>query len=286
MCKPTTLRDGSAGQKVAGRTVVITGGSQGCGRALATLFAQEGYNVVLAARAPERLEAAALECSSIAGNATHLAVPTDVTKEQDVQKLADTVLAQYDSVDVVVNNAGVCLRGTLDATTAQDFQDQMAVNFIGPMLVSKAFTGALKQSAQRKDKGPKPTLLMVNSFGGRMPLKGMSAYTASKFALAGFTDSIRAELAADGVAVVQVHPGVVASNFMERAQFRGDTAEQDSKQMAETLAGGSGIVQTPEQVAQACMTAYKKGQKEVVVGLPFKLLYSAYNTFGLNPFAM
>lgn len=278
--------------KVGGKTVVITGGSQGCGRALALLFAQEGYNVVVAARTPDRLDKVAQECSAIAskvGAGSHLAIPTDVTQASDVATLAARVAESYETIDLVVNNAGVCLRGNLEDTAEEDFRAQMDINFFGPMLVSKAFSEPLKRAAAATQgpRGPKPTLLMVNSFAGRLPVKQMSAYTASKFALAGFTDSVRAELAPHGVAVVQVHPGVVASDFMERAQFRGETAEKDTKQMADLLAsGGGGTIQTPEQVAASVMAAYKKQQREVMVGFPFKLLNSLYNMFGINVFAM
>lgn len=113
----------------------------------------------------------------------------------------------------------------------------------------------------------------------------MSAYTASKAALAGWADAVRGELAADGVHVAQVQPGVIATDFLERAQWRGPTAEADAKSMQEMLSSGGAMVQTPEQVAAAVVRAVDRGQREVMVGWPFKAINAVYNWTGVNVMA-
>lgn len=93
------------------------------------------------------------------------------------------------------------------AALFQDYRDQMEVNFFGAVAMSKAFVPLLAATAARRPKAERPSLVMVNSFVGRMPANNMPAYTASKFALCGFTDSIRREVQDLGIHVAQVHPG-------------------------------------------------------------------------------
>lgn len=151
-----------------------------------------------------------------------------------------------------VCNAGVCMTGRLEHCSVQDYKDQMDVNYFGAVQMTKAFLPALKLSGRQDRKpalvfvsrnggqgqgavGQSPTaaapVTQVNSFGGRLALANMSAYTASKFALAGFADSIRGELAQDGIHVAQVQPGVIKSNFMERAQWRGPGGDSGRKNL-------------------------------------------------------
>ncbi|KAK9835233.1 hypothetical protein WJX81_007664 [Elliptochloris bilobata] len=278
----------AGGSKYGGKTVVITGGSQGIGRAGAQRFSREGFNVVIAARNPALVEAAAEELAaapSARGRAgASLGVPTDITDEADVARLVERVAGTYSSVDVVVNCAGVCVTGSLSETPLAVFREQLDVNFLGAVAVTQGFQPALVAAAQR---GAKPVLANVNSFVGKIPARQMPAYTASKFALAGWTDSIRPELADLGIHVAQIYPGVVRSNFLERAGFLGEGGPARRKQMEEMLSsGGGGIVQTPEQVGDAIWNAVAQRKDEVSVGLPFQLLGAMYKTFNINPLSM
>uniref|UniRef100_A0A7S0WIV6 Uncharacterized protein n=1 Tax=Pyramimonas obovata TaxID=1411642 RepID=A0A7S0WIV6_9CHLO len=269
-------------KKVKGKTVVITGGSQGCGKETALLFARQGYNVVVAAREPERLQRVARQIVGIAGykrDAAGMAVVTDITDAKSVQELADAVAAQYDTVDVLINNAGVCCTGPFADTSLDDWNSQMQVNCLGAVAVTKAFLPLIETS--------RGAIVNVNSFGGVMPLKNMTAYTASKYALAGFTDALRYELSPKGVHVAQVHPGIINSDFMERAQFRGEDAAVAANRLTETLQNGmGGIVQKPEEIAQAVWEAVTKKKEEIVVGPFFAAAVQGYRSFGANPFAV
>lgn len=111
-------------QKVAGPTAIVTGGSQGVGKALGEMLAANGYNVVLAARQPERLQAAAEGCQrrSSRADALSLAVPCDITQPSQVTALAERVFDTFASVTLVVNNAGVCMRGDWNMCTLKDYQ--------------------------------------------------------------------------------------------------------------------------------------------------------------------
>eukprot|EP00241_Pyramimonas_parkeae_P019631 CAMPEP_0114281500 /NCGR_PEP_ID=MMETSP0059-20121206/3035_1 /TAXON_ID=36894 /ORGANISM="Pyramimonas parkeae, Strain CCMP726" /LENGTH=317 /DNA_ID=CAMNT_0001402033 /DNA_START=153 /DNA_END=1106 /DNA_ORIENTATION=- len=268
-------------QRVKGKTVIITGGSQGCGRAAALKFAELGYNVVVAARQQDRLERVAELVIQKAGNrpGAGLAVATDITDASSVQALAAEVARTYESVDVLVNNAGVCCTGPFADTTMEDWNAQLQVNCLGAVAVTQAFLPKIEAS--------KGSIVCVNSFGGVMPLRNMTAYTASKFALAGFADALRYEMKPKGVHVAQVHPGVINSDFMERAQFRGEDSDAQRARMAKMLnTGMGGMVQKPEEIADAVIDAVQNKKDEVIVGTAFKAIVAGYRLTGVNPFGV
>eukprot|EP00238_Polyblepharides_amylifera_P009968 CAMPEP_0196587144 /NCGR_PEP_ID=MMETSP1081-20130531/56566_1 /TAXON_ID=36882 /ORGANISM="Pyramimonas amylifera, Strain CCMP720" /LENGTH=287 /DNA_ID=CAMNT_0041909247 /DNA_START=481 /DNA_END=1344 /DNA_ORIENTATION=+ len=266
-------------KKKYGKTVVITGGSQGCGRATALLFAEKGYNIVVAAREPERLQSVVDQVNKITGLNKGLGVPTDITSEASVANLVREVTSQHESVDLLINNAGVCCSGPFKDTTMSIWQNQIAVNCLGAVAVTQGLLPQLEAS--------KGTVVFVNSFGGVMPLNNMTAYTSSKYALAGFADALRYEMEPKGVHVAQVHPGVIKSDFMERAQFVGDKSAAAKDNMNSMLESGmGGVVQTPEQIAEAVWEAVIKRKKEIVVGPFFKTAVQTYRTTGINLFGM
>lgn len=261
--------------KVPGRTAVVTGSSQGSGKATALALAKRGWNVVLLARQPERLAKAAAEVESVSSagrQGSVLAVPCDIGENAAVDALGAAVLEHFQNVDLLVNNAGVCQTASIEGTSVEDCERLMQTNFMGAMRVTKALLPALKAS--------KGTIVNVNSFGGVMPLRGMSAYTASKFALAGWSEALRSELEPTGVHVAQVHPGVINSNWLERAVFE---KEDGAQKMRETLKLPG--VQTPEEIADAVLEAQEKQKSEVVVGGVFQAFVAAYRLTGVNPFA-
>jgi len=267
--------------KTTGRTVVVTGGSQGSGRATALLFAKKGFNVVIAARNEANCMYAAEDCARIAGRqGAALAIPTDVTDELSVKRLANEVLSRYGTVDVVVSNAGVCMTGPFADTRLQDFKALMDVNFYGTVNLAHEFMPVLAMTAKVKNL-LKPSFMVVNSFGAVVPLKYMSAYCASKYALHGFTECLRMEADAMGVHVGTVHPGVVNTNFMERAKFVGANAEEDRRTMQQVLK--SPMAQRPEDVAQAVWDSATGYRNEMVVGPFYYSGLTMHRMTGINP---
>lgn len=265
--------------KVVGRTAVITGSSQGSGKATALALARRGWNVVLTAREENRLEAAAKEVEAASAIATKrdgsvLSVRCDIMNSTDVDRLRSSVVSHFRSVDLLVNNAGVCQTASVEHTTECDYERLMQTNFMGAVRVTKAFLPALKAS--------KGTIVNVNSFGGVIPLRGMSAYTSSKFALAGWSEAIRTELQPSGVHVAQVHPGVINSDWLDRAVFEKEGA---AARMQETL-DSAPFVQTPEEIAEAVLLAEEEQKAEIVVGKVFQAAIAAYRLTGANPFAV
>ena len=239
-------------------TALITGSSQGIGRATAFLLAQKGYDVVLAARQSDRLEAVANDIRAQSREA--LAVTTDVTDFEQVKALVEKALDAYGKIDVLVNNAGICMTAPMAQTSLEDWQKILNVNLWGYIYSIQALLPHfLSQKAG--------TIVNVGSFGGKMPLPNMSAYCTSKYAVTGLTETLRLELEPKGIHVCGVHPSVTNSNFLERAVFRGEEdfdAQRARQQLGEMLK--SPLASQPEDVAQAISNVVKHPQAEVVVG--------------------
>lgn len=241
-------------------TVLITGASQGTGKATALLFARHGYDVILAARQPERLEQVAAAVR--AQNRQALAVSTDTSDPQQVEVLIQKALDRFGRVDVLVNNAGFYLSGLMQYTSLNDWHRVMDTNFWGYV---HTIQGLLPQFLARGS----GSIVNVVSFGGATPVPEMTAFCASKYAVTGLTDTLRLELAPKGIQVCAVHPGVINSNFLERAIFRG----QDAAQVEERRKQLQAMVQAPwvsqpEDIADAIWSAVRSGKSEVIVGQP------------------
>jgi NADP-dependent 3-hydroxy acid dehydrogenase YdfG len=248
-------------------SVLITGASQGSGKATALLFARQGYDVVLAARQSDRLQTVAEEITASGRRA--LAVPTDVGQLEQVRALVNQALAQFGAIDVLVNNAGICLTGTMAQTSADDWQQVMNTNFWGYVYTIQA----LLPHFLAQGRG---TIVNVGSFGGKMPLPNMTAYCASKYAVTGLTETLRLELKPQGIHVAAVHPGVINSSFMERAMFRGqDEQETQARQSQMEKALKGTWVSQPEDIANAIWEVVEQQRSEIVVG-PVAIATEAY----------
>ncbi|MBD2181482.1 SDR family oxidoreductase [Planktothrix sp. FACHB-1355] len=251
-------------------TLLITGASQGSGKATALLFARQGYDVVLAARQADRLEVVAQEIENLGRSA--LAVSTDVGNIEQVQTLVNKALENFGNIDVLINNAGICLTAPMERTSLSDWQQIMDTNFWGYVYTINAI---LPHFLERNT----GTIVNVGSFGGKMPLPQMTAYCASKYAITGLTETLRLELAPKGIDVSAVHPGVINSDFMERAMFRGkDEAEIESRRQQIKKVLESSWVSKPEDIANAIWDAVKNKRSEVVVGPTF-LATEVYRLF-------
>ncbi len=239
-------------------TVLITGASQGIGKATALLFAKNGYDLVIASRNVENLEVLAKQIEGMGRKV--LAIPTDVSEIEQVERLINQALEYYEHIDVLVNNAGVCMTGAISQTDLADWQRVINVNLWG--YINTIHT--LLPHFLAKKKG---TIVNVGSIGGKIPLPNMTVYCTSKYAVTGMSETLRIELEPKGINVCAVHPSATNSDFMSRAVFKGETesqAQQARQQMSELLK--SPIASKPEDVAQAIWKTVKNPQAEVVVG--------------------
>jgi short-subunit dehydrogenase len=191
-----------------GLVVVVTGASEGIGRALALELARERPKLVLAARSRDRLDAVAREAE--ASGAECLVVPTDVADEAACRALVDATLARFGRLDVLVANAGVTMWTRFDALQDLSVLERlMRVNYLGTAWLTHAALPALKASRGR--------LVAIASVAGLTGVPERTAYAASKHAVVGFMNSLRIELADSGVSVTVIAPDFVLSKAHERA---------------------------------------------------------------------
>merc|ERR1719506_3293917 len=222
----------SAPVKVRGKTAVVTGASQGLGARRGALLARRGYNVALCSRTEATLEATRAEVAAVAGKQDGavertFALPTDITSAEDVAAFADQVSGRFEQVDLLINCAGVCCSGSFEDTCdAGQFESQFESNLMTAVRPIRAFLPMLKARAAKSGGRPAPRVVNINSFGGKLSLRNMTAYTATKFALDGLSQALAFELADEGVKVSQVHPGVIKSSFFGAGAVRGRAREE------------------------------------------------------------
>ena len=193
------------------QVIVITGASSGFGEAIARRCAAAGARVVLAARSADSLERLAEQLGAGAGRA--LAVPTDVTSDADVARLAATTLEHFRRADVLVNNAGFGILDRLVNAQLADLQEMVDVNLYGAVRCIDAF---LPQMLERHS----GQVVVMASLAGLMATLNMGYYNTSKFALVGLTRTLMLELADTGVRCALVCPGLAPTGFQQRADRR------------------------------------------------------------------
>lgn len=239
-------------------TALITGASQGIGKATALLFAKNGYDLIITARTKDRLDSTAEQIKSYGRQV--LAVTTDVSDRSAVEKLVNLGIEQFSAIDVLINNAGICMNAPMAETSIEDWEKIINVNLWGYIYTIKAL---LPHFMTRKQ----GNIINVGSFGGKVPLPNMTAYCTSKYAITGLTETLRLELQPQGIHVSGIHPSVTNSDFLERAVFkdRDPQAEQNRRQAMEKMLT-SPLASRPEDVAQAIWDAVKHPQAEVIVG--------------------
>jgi short-subunit dehydrogenase len=193
---------------IGGRRIILTGASEGIGRALALGLAAQKARLVLAARDASRLETLARECRAAGGEAH--AVPTDVANAQDCEWLIAEAMRALGGIDVLVNNAGITMWSRFDALTDLDvFERLLEVNYLAPVRLTSLALPHLKES--------RGLMVAVASLAGLTGVPERTAYAGSKHALVGFCDSLRIELAGSGVDVCVVAPDFVVTETHKRA---------------------------------------------------------------------
>lgn len=218
-------------ESVRDRVAIVTGAGRGIGRATSLELARRGARVGLVARTASELQEVAREIEALGGQA--LAVPTDITDESQVARMAERVLSRFGGVDILVNNAGIGYWGTVDTSSLEQWNRILAVNLTGTFLCSRAVIGPMKQ--QRRGH-----IVNLSSGAGKQGYANLAAYCASKFGVIGFSESLAAELGPYGIKVSSLLPGSVATTFS--AGFP-----------PERLAGRTVLLLRPEEVAEAIL---------------------------------
>ncbi|MBV9669521.1 MAG: SDR family NAD(P)-dependent oxidoreductase [Acidobacteriales bacterium] len=237
-----------------GKTVVITGGSRGLGFELARQFGRRGARVAICARtgeqverAREKLEGLGIEC---------FAQTCDVSQQEQVNKFIADVRSRFGAIDVLVNNAGIIQVGPFANQTVADFEQAMNANFWAAVYATYAVLPEMRERGRG-------SIVNISSIGGKIPVPHLLPYTASKFALTGFSEGLHAELNGTGISVTTVCPGLMRTGSQINALFKG----QHEKEYAWFMLGGSTPLSSinASRAARQIVEATKHRRRELII---------------------
>ena len=252
----TRVQRGRRGYSFNGRSVVITGGSRGLGLVLARQLAAEGALVTLVARDVRELETAVRHIQTRYPDAAVATAQADVGNRLEVERAVADTVARFGRIDAVINNAGIIQVAPLDHMQESDYEDALRTHFWGPL----SFTRAVLPHMRRQGGG---TIVNISSIGGRIAVPHMLPYSASKFALVGLSDGLRAELAQDNIAVTTVCPGLMRTGSPVNASFKGKH-EKEFEWFA--VASSLPLVTIgAERAAAQIIRAARRGDAELVI---------------------
>lgn len=246
----------------AGGTAVVTGAAGGIGEALAHGLAARGSSLALLDRDAGRLGAVARDLRAAhpgLGVATYVA---DLADRAETEAAAQAVRADHPDLTLLVNNAGVALGGRFDQVTLEEFGWVVEVNFRATVHLTHRLLPALKAS-------PGSHLANVSSAFGFISPPRQSAYSASKFAVRGFTEALRAELLADRIGVTSVHPGGTRTHLPDHTRAGAGVPAPEAR--AELAAFRAILTMSPEHVAEGILRAVEHRRPRAVIGITAKV---------------
>ncbi|HKI90379.1 MAG TPA: SDR family oxidoreductase [Draconibacterium sp.] len=228
------------------KVVVITGASSGIGKTLAEKYASEGWSLVLAARRIERLHALEKNLK----NVEVLSVKTDITLESDCKNLIEKAIEKFGRIDILINNAGISMRALFENVDLEVIRRVMDVNFWGTVYCTKYALPYLLSV--------KGSLVGVISVGGYLGLPGRTGYSASKFAVRGFLDTVRVENRRSGLHVLVAAPGFTSTEIRKSAltadgHQQGETPRNENKMMS------------AEECADRIYKAVKRRRRKIIL---------------------
>lgn len=251
-----------------GKVVLITGGSRGLGLVMARQLVAEGADVAILSRDREELDRAFDELAR--SDARVLAMTCDITVREQAEAAVAEVLKRRGRIDVLINNAGVITVGPVETMTMADYELAMRTHFWGPLY----FIRAVLPSMRRQGGG---RIVNITSIGGKVSAPHLVPYNASKFALVGLSEGLRAELAKDGIAVTTVAPGLMRTGSPLRAWFKG---RHRSEFAWFSISGALPLLSmSADSAARRILDACKRGEAEVVLSLPAKLAVLLHDLF-------
>ena len=242
-----------------GQIVVITGGSRGLGFGIAQHFAAAGSKLVLASRNDAELQDARAKLLA-AYPAMHeddiLLVSADLTDQDQATGLIDSAVATFGRVDILVNNAGIIEIGPVEAQPLEAYERAMATNYFAALYTTyAALPGMLARRAG--------AIVNIASIGGKLAVPHMLPYSASKFALAGFSEGLHAELRHKGIRVTTVCPGLLRTGGENHAKFVGDIDRE--KAWFNFSAKTPLIAASVEYASKVIFNAFADGRAEIII---------------------
>ena len=232
----------------SGQVVWVTGASSGIGEALAVALAKSGAKLVLSARRQDELERVAAKCAG----AEVFIVPMDLAKSDGFDALAQQVLARFGRIDVMVHNGGISQRSWVKDTQMEVHRRIMEVNYFGTVALTRSVLPSMLSSKRGQ-------FVVISSVMGKVGTPLRSAYGASKHALHGFFDCLRAEVAKEGLVVTMICPGFIATDVSKNALTADGTP---TRKTGEVVARGM----DPALAARQILSAVAAKKSEVYVG--------------------
>jgi NAD(P)-dependent dehydrogenase (short-subunit alcohol dehydrogenase family) len=240
-------------KKLTDRTAVVTGAGSGIGRATAILLAQRGCRLAIADINAEGLaETARLVRETGRPVTTHV---VDVSNKARMQELATEVVEAHGAVHLLINNAGVAVVSTFKEHTLEDFEWLMGINFWGVVYGCKFFLPHLSLADEAH-------IVNISSVFGLLGIPQQTSYCASKFAVRGFSESLRIELASSNVGVTSVHPGGIATNIVADARLTGEA--EDPKAHARMVKSFKKMM-PPSEAAAAIVRGIERNKPRVLI---------------------
>lgn len=247
--------------RLAGRTSVITGGAGGIGRAIAASLARRGCHLVLV-----DIDEAGLQRTAELIAQPGLCVSCyrlDVADAEVIANFPNVVRATHPRVDLLVNNAGVALGGAFEQVSDDDFEWLFGINFRGLVRMTRAFLPLLMSSDDAR-------IVNLSSVFGLVAPPGQTAYAASKFAVRGFSDSLRHELRGSSVGVSVIHPGGIATAIADSARLpAGISAEEQARQRA---AFNKLLTLPPEVAGEIIVRGIERRKSQILVGTDAQII--------------
>lgn len=255
-----------------GKTVLITGGSRGLGLVLARMLTKQRARVAIIARDEAELDRAKADLRKRAEDV--MVLRADVKKPEDAERVVRAVSAELGPIDVLINNAGIIGFGPMELMLSQDYEEAMETHFFGPLRFTLAVLPKMRERGQGR-------IINISSIGGKVPIPHLLPYSASKFALTGLSQGMRAELLKEGIVVTTVCPGLLRTGSVYNSYFKGRHRAEFAwvNMMASSPLTSMGA----ERAARQILRASRMGRAEVVLSIQSKI---AAKMHGLFPGAM
>ncbi len=241
--------------RLQGQTAVVTGAASGIGKAIALSLARRGCHLALADIDEAGLARTAAEIAAQGLRVSRYRL--DVSDPKAIVALPEQVMADHAGVDLLVNNAGVALGGTFEQVAAADFEWLFAINFWGVVRMTRAFLPLLHKSQEAR-------LVNISSLFGLIAPPGQTAYAASKFAVRGFSESLRHELAGTRIGVTVVHPGGVATSIAKNARIPQNLSVDEAERRQRWAA--TFLKMPPEVAGETIVSGVERRRARILVG--------------------
>jgi len=244
----------TAQYSLRGKVALISGGSRGLGLVLARHICDQGGNVALLAREPEELALAEADLTARDGKV--LTIECDLLDHDQIQAAVRKVVDHFDRIDILINNAGMIEVGPLGHMTREDYDRAMRLHFWAPYeLISQVVPQMRLRGGGR--------IVNISSIGGKVAVPHFAPYSASKFALTGFSDAVRTELARDNIQVTTVAPGLMRTGSHVNATFKGNHDAEFAWFSAS--AGAPLISMDADRAARKILAACRRGQPSLTL---------------------